>query len=156
MLLMDVDGVLTDGGIYYGNDGEELKRFHVHDGYGVMKLKRSGFLVGIITGRVSRIVQRRAGELGYDDVHQNLDDKMSAYEAILRRHGLEDREVAYIGDDEPDIPVLKRVGFSAAPANALPSVRRVVHYVCRRRGGDGAVREVIDMILRSQTRPRGT
>jgi len=148
MLIMDVDGVLTDGGIYYGSAGEELKKFHVHDGYGALKLKRAGVRLGIITGRVSRMVERRASELGFDAVHQNLENKLEAYEAIRAKFGLRDEEIAYIGDDDPDIPVLERVGFSAAPANAMASVLRKVDYVCKATGGSGVMREVAELILR--------
>jgi 3-deoxy-D-manno-octulosonate 8-phosphate phosphatase (KDO 8-P phosphatase) len=147
MLLLDVDGVMTDGSIYFSESGDELKRFNIQDGYGIVKLRASGVNVGIITGRVSNLVKRRADELGITEVYQNLDNKVEAYEQIKAKHGLEDREIAYIGDDEPDLPVLTRVGFSAAPADAVPTVRKKVHYVCRRKGGSGAVREVVELIL---------
>ncbi len=153
MLLLDVDGVMTDGGVYYSNAGDEFKRFNIQDGYGIVKLQRAGIKVGIITGRVSEIVSRRAQELGITDVLQNLDDKHGAYEQLKAKHGLGDAAIAYIGDDEFDLPVLERVGFSAAPANAVPAVRARVQYICRRRGGDGAVREVIEMLLGANVRP---
>jgi YrbI family 3-deoxy-D-manno-octulosonate 8-phosphate phosphatase len=152
LLLLDVDGVLTDGGVYYSNSGEELKKFNIQDGYGIVKLQRLGVKVGIITGRVSKIVERRASELGITEVHQNLDDKAKAFDEVCRRLGVTEREVAYVGDDEPDLPVLKRVGFSAAPHDAVPSVAKAVHYRCRRSGGHGAVREVIDLIIAHQDR----
>lgn len=148
---MDVDGVLTDGGIYYGARGEELKKFNVHDGYGALKLRRAGISLGVITGRVSPMVERRATELGFEEMHQNLENKLEAYESILAKHGLQDHEVAYIGDDDPDIPVLKRVGFSAAPANAMRSVKNVVDYVCKAPGGAGVMREVAELLLKSRT-----
>ena len=147
LLLLDVDGVLTDGGVTYSNSGEELKKFNIQDGYGIVKLQRLGVKVGIITGRVSKIVERRAAELGITELRQNLDQKLSAYEDILRTVGVTDAEVAYIGDDEPDLLVLARVGFSAAPSDAVPRVRKAVRYVCKRSGGHGAVREVIDLLL---------
>lgn len=152
LLLLDVDGVLTDGGVYYSNSGEELKKFNIQDGLGIVKLQRSGVRVGLITGRVSKIVERRAAELGITEVHQNLDDKAGAFEEICRRLGVREDEVAYIGDDEPDLPVLRRVGFSAAPKDAVASVAKSVQYLCRRVGGHGAVREVIDLILEHQRR----
>lgn len=152
LLLLDVDGVLTDGGVYYSNSGEELKKFNIQDGYGIVKLQRTGVRVGIITGRVSKIVERRAAELGITEVHQNLDDKAKAFDEILRRLGVTEADVAYIGDDEPDLPVLRRAGFSAAPKDAVASVARSVQYVCRRTGGHGAVREVIDLIIAHQSR----
>jgi 3-deoxy-D-manno-octulosonate 8-phosphate phosphatase (KDO 8-P phosphatase) len=149
LLLLDVDGVMTDGGIYYGESGEEFKKFNVQDGHGIVRLQKRGVRVGIITGRFSRLVERRARELGISDVYQNLENKGEAYEAVSTKLGLTDAEVAYIGDDEPDLAVLERVGFSAAPANAVASVRRAVHYVCKRSGGNGAVREIVDLILKA-------
>ena len=150
LLLLDVDGVMTDGGLYYSGKGEQFKKFNVKDGYGIVKLKRFGIPVGIITGRVSSIIVRRAEELGITELHQNLHDKLNAYNRIKKKFGLQDAEIAYVGDDEPDLPVLERVGFSAAPADAVLNVRKVVHYICMRRGGEGAVREVIDMIVNAQ------
>jgi len=157
LLLLDVDGVLTDGGIYYSASGEELKKFNTQDGYGIVKARQGGLRVGIITGKVSTIVARRAEELGIEEVHQNLDDKLDAYEQLRIKLGLRDHEVAYVGDDEFDLPVLARVGFSAAPADAVPSVVRAVDYVCKRKGGTGAVREVVDLLLdsRHSRRSRG-
>ncbi|MBI3579661.1 MAG: HAD hydrolase family protein [Ignavibacteriales bacterium] len=141
---------MTDGGVYYGESGEELKKFNIQDGYGIVKLQRAGIAVGIITGRVSKIVQRRADELGIKEVYQNLENKLDAYERVKAKLNLNDNEVAYIGDDEFDMPVLRNVGFSAAPANGLDAVNKSVDYVCKRRGGDGAVREVVELILRSK------
>jgi 3-deoxy-D-manno-octulosonate 8-phosphate phosphatase (KDO 8-P phosphatase) len=146
-----VDGVMTDGGIYYSSRGEELKQFNTKDGYGIVKLQRMGVKVGIITGRVSTIVKVRAQELGITELHQNLDKKLVAYGKIKKRLGLTDAEVAYVGDDEPDLPVLQCVGFAAAPADAMPQVLSMVDYVCKRGGGKGAVREVIDLILHAQS-----
>ncbi len=150
LLLLDVDGVMTDGGIYYSNSGEEMKKFNIQDGYGIIKLQRAGIKVGIITGRVSEIVTRRAAELGINEVHQNFEKKIEAYEIIKKNLNLSDKEIAYIGDDEFDIPVLAKVGFSAAPADAVPSIIKFVNYVCKRNGGNGAVREVIDIILKNK------
>lgn len=151
LLLLDVDGVMTDGGVYYGESGEEMKKFNSQDGYGIVQLQRRGVKIGIITGRFSRLVERRARELGISEVYQNMENKAEAYAAIKERLNLRDNEIAYIGDDEPDLPVLKQVGFPAAPANAVPVVRKAVEYVCRRSGGSGAVREVIDLILAART-----
>lgn len=142
---------MTDGGIYYSGRGEELKQFNTKDGYGIVKLQRMGVKVGIITGRVSTIVKVRAKELGITELHQNLDKKLVSYGKIKEKLGLTDGEVAYVGDDEPDLPVLQRVGFAAAPADAVPQVLSMVDYVCRRGGGKGAVREVIDLILDAQS-----
>ena len=150
MLLLDVDGVMTDGGIYYSNSGDEFKKFNIQDGFGIMKLQRFGIKSGIITGRVSNIVSRRAKELGITEVHQNLDNKLLVYESLKKKLNLTDTEIAYIGDDEFDLPVLGYAGFSAAPADAMPVVKKSVDYVCKHRGGDGAVREVIELILHNQ------
>lgn len=148
LLLLDVDGVMTDGGIYLSNSGDEFKKFNIQDGYGITKLRRAGFKIGIITGRVSNIVTKRAEELGITEVRQNLENKLETYEHIKAKWKLSDEEVAYIGDDEFDLPVLERVGFSASPSDAVPSVKKRVHFVCTRSGGNGAVREVIDLILK--------
>lgn len=150
LLLLDVDGVMTDGGLYYSSKGEVMKRFNSKDGYGIVKVQRMGVKVGIITGRVSEIVVRRARELGIQDVYQNQEDKIEAYRDITTRLGLAGNEVAYLGDDEIDLPVLRIVGFSAAPSDAVPVVVKEVSYVCRSRGGHGAVREVVDLILQAR------
>jgi len=148
MLLMDVDGVMTDGGIILGSDGIELKRFHVQDGMGITLAKAAGLLVGILTGRDSEAVRRRAKELGIDEVQQGFFDKEDGYRAILERYGLKDAEIAYMGDDLLDIPILKRVGLSICVANGTREAKRASHYITRRRGGDGAVREVVEMLLK--------
>ena len=149
LLLLDVDGVMTDGGIYYSNSGDELKKFNIQDGYGILKLRRAGIQAGIITGSVSKIVEKRAEVLGITEVHQSLDNKLEVYESLKKKFNFTDANIAYIGDDEFDIPVLKCVGFSAAPADAIPVVKKHVQYVCTRGGGKGAVREVIDLILKN-------
>jgi 3-deoxy-D-manno-octulosonate 8-phosphate phosphatase (KDO 8-P phosphatase) len=150
LLLLDVDGVLTDGGIYYSSSGDEMKKFNSLDGYGIPKIQRAGIKVGIITGRLTPIVERRAEELGITEVYQNYENKIEAYESIKEKLKLSDSNIAYMGDDEYDLTVLQRVGFSAAPANAVPVVKNHVQYVCTRSGGNGAVREVIDLILKHQ------
>ena len=147
MVLLDVDGVLTDGGLYYTAEGHELKRFHAHDGYGIQRGRESGLTFGIITGRTTPIVEARARVLQIEDVMQGAGDKVAAMREIQRRRGFADEEFAYIGDDLFDIPLLRTVGLSAAPPNALPEVRRSVHYVTRAAGGEGAVRDFIDLIL---------
>lgn len=152
LLLLDVDGVMTDAGIFYSGSGVEMKRFNAHDGYGVVRAREHGLKLGIISGRQTPIVDVRAKELRIDDVVQNASDKVAAMEELRRRHGLEVNEVAFIGDDLFDLPLLKAVGFSAAPKNALPEVKKAVDYVTRTSGGDGAVRELIDLIIKSQSR----
>jgi len=149
-LLLDVDGVMTDGGIYYSNTGDELMRFNTQDGYGIVKFQRTGLQAGIITGRMSKIVERRAAELGIKEVYQNYENKIDAYETIKKKFDLADANIAYIGDDEFDLSVLKCVGFSAAPSDAVPIVKKHVHYICTHSGGNGAVREVIDLILKNK------
>ena len=146
-LLLDVDGVMTDGGMYYSESGVELKRFNVQDGYGIVKLQKAGIPVGIITGQASKIVEKRAEELGITEVYQNVQDKGEVYRSIKKKFALKDEQIAYIGDDEFDVDVLKCVGFSAAPANALPVVKKHVQYICSCTGGNGAVREVIDLLF---------
>lgn len=154
VLLMDVDGVLTDGKIHLVSmpDGtaQEMKSFHAHDGAGLKLAVAAGLRTGIITGRVSDATTRRAGEVGMDFVYQNRLEKLPAYEEILRRAGVRDAEVAYIGDDLPDLPVMRRVGLAIAVANAVPEVKKGAHYVTKRAGGEGAVREAIEIVLRAQ------
>ena len=150
LLLLDVDGVMTDGGIYYSNSGDEFKKFNIQDGYGITKLRRAGINIGIITGRISNLVAKRAEELGITEIYQNLDDKLIAFESLKKKFNLTDSDIAYIGDDEFDLPVLKLVGFSASPADAVPAVKNRVDYICKRGGGNGAVREIIEMILQNQ------
>jgi len=147
MLLLDVDGVMTDGGVILGPGDLELKRFSAQDGVGIALAKVAGFRVGIITGRNSDAVKRRARELKIDVVQQGIFYKEEAYEKILEKCGLRDEEIAYMGDDLLDIPVLQRVGFAIAVANGREEVKKVSHYVTKRKGGEGAVREVADLLL---------
>ena len=148
LLLLDVDGVLTDGRIVYDDHGVETKAFDVKDGHGLKLLQRAGVRIGIITGRQSRLVEVRAAELGIDILYQGVKDKLEPYRQILTEYGLRDEEVAYVGDDVVDLPVLRRVGFSAAVADAVDDVKPYVAYVCSRAGGRGAVREVCDLLLK--------
>lgn len=150
MLVMDVDGVLTDGRILYGADGAEIEAFFVRDGLGVRAAQRAGLVTAIVTGRASEAVARRAKELGISEIHQGVPNKIQTYEALLRRHGLTDEAVAYVGDDLNDLPLLMRVGFSAAPADAADEVKAKVAYVTAHRGGRGAIREVVELILKAQ------
>ncbi len=148
LLLLDVDGVLTDGRIIYDANGVESKAFDVKDGHGIKMLQRAGIQVGIITGRQSPVVAFRARELGIDLVIQGAKKKLPPYETILREQGLADHQVAYVGDDLIDLPILRRVGFSATVADGVEELREYVDYVTRRSGGRGAVREICDMLLR--------
>jgi 3-deoxy-D-manno-octulosonate 8-phosphate phosphatase (KDO 8-P phosphatase) len=150
LFLTDVDGVLTDGGIIYDASGVETKRFHVRDGHGIKMLQRAGIAVGIITGRTSRVVEVRARELGIEIVRQGAFDKVAAWRGILDGAGLLPEETAYAGDDIVDLPLLRSVGFSAAPSDAEPYVLDAVHFVASRPGGGGAVREIAEFLLRAR------
>ncbi|HAM32267.1 MAG: phenylphosphate carboxylase subunit delta [Deltaproteobacteria bacterium RBG_16_66_15] len=150
LFLMDVDGVLTDGGIIHDAAGVETKRFHVRDGHGIKMLQRAGVPVGIITGRTSEVVAIRARELGIDIVRQGVYDKLAALREILAGTGILPAETAYAGDDIVDLPLLRAVGFSAAPSDAEPYVLDAVHYVSSRAGGKGAVREITEFLLRAR------
>ncbi len=150
LLILDVDGVLTDGRIIFDSNGVESKFFNVKDGHGIKMLQRSGVEVGIISGRESMVVTNRAKELGIAIVYQKAIDKLTPFLAILAETGLGEEEVAFVGDDIIDIPVLRRVGFAAAPPDAVAEVLPYVHLVTAKGGGWGAVREVCDLIMKAQ------
>jgi 3-deoxy-D-manno-octulosonate 8-phosphate phosphatase (KDO 8-P phosphatase) len=150
LLLLDVDGVLTDGRIVFDSNGVESKFFNVKDGHGIKMLQRAGITVGIISGRESLVAANRAAELGIELVYQKSLDKMIPYQDVLEKTGFTDHQVAFMGDDVIDLPVLRRVGFAAAPADAVPDIVPHVHFVTKNRGGWGAVREVCDLILKEQ------
>ena len=150
LLLLDVDGVMTDGRIIWDANGTEIKFFNVKDGHGIKLVQRAGIQVGIITGRTSPVVDLRAKELGIEILYQGSLRKQESYEEIKQHTGLADHQIAYMGDDVIDVPVMRRVGFSAAPADALPEVLKVADYVARARGGWGAVRELCDLLLKGR------
>lgn len=152
----DVDGVLTDAGMYYSESGDEWKKFNTRDGMGIKLLQRAGLITAIVTQERTRLVARRAEKLAIPELHQGAMDKLSVIRDMAARHGLSLQQVAYIGDDVNDIEALQAVGLSAAPADALPQVVKIVDYLCRAKGGEGAVRELTDMILlsRSEVKPR--
>jgi len=150
MFITDVDGVLTDGRIILGSRGEEFKFFHVQDGTGITLAHRAGLKTAIISARKSEVTERRARELGISDVYQVSDGKEGAYEKIIKDYGLNDEEVAYIGDDLHDLPILRRVGLAVSVANGRDEVKEVAHYTTKVAGGQGAVREIIEFILKSQ------
>jgi 3-deoxy-D-manno-octulosonate 8-phosphate phosphatase (KDO 8-P phosphatase) len=152
MVLLDVDGVMTDGGLYYSADGHEMKRFHAHDGYGVVRAREHGLRVGIISGRTTPIVDARARVLKIDDVFQGTMDKVTPMRILQDKYDLQEKEFAFIGDELFDLPLLRLVGFSVAPRNARDEVKREVDYITTVDGGNGAVRELIDMIIARQTR----
>ena len=144
---MDVDGTLTDGKVYIGSHGEEFKAFNIKDGLGIKLLMDKGIIPVIITGRNSEIVNIRAKELGIEEVYQGIKDKLEVYKLIKEKYKLFDEEVAYIGDDLNDLPLMKKVGFSFCVADAVDAVSREVNYITKLNGGEGAVREAIEMIL---------
>lgn len=152
LLLLDVDGVMTDGRIIFDSQGQETKAFDVKDGHGLKLIQRAGIEVGIITGRQSTIVSRRAEELGIEIVYQNVKDKLLPFREILAARQLDPSEVAYVGDDVVDLPVLRQVGFAATVADAIPEVMPFVDYVAERPGGRGAVREICDYLLKESGR----
>lgn len=150
LLILDVDGVLTDGSIILDNKDNELKVFHVRDGHGIKMILRAGIHVAIITGRYSKVVERRAKELGIPEVMQQCFDKRVAYRTFLEKYSLHDEEVAFIGDDVVDIPLLKMAGFSVAVADAPEEVKAVAMMITKNRGGRGAVREICEFLLKAK------
>lgn len=150
LLICDLDGVLSDGFIYMGNSGEELKAFHVRDGYGIYALLKVGIEIAIITGRTSKLVEDRCQKLGITHLYQGQSNKLLAFSALKEKLKLSSEQIAYIGDDLIDMPVMECVGFSVAVADAHPILVRRAHYVTRLQGGRGAVRELCDLILIAQ------
>ena len=148
--MVDCDGVLTDAKVWYDDSGErpDWKRaYSLRDGYGLKKLIDSGFIVGVITASQSKDIRERASSLKIQYFYEGRFEKMVAYEDFKEKTGLKDHEVAYMGDDDPDVPVLKTVGFAATVNDALPSAKKAVHYISSFKGGEGAVRDVCEMIL---------
>ena len=148
MLLLDVDGVLTDGRIHFDHEGREYKSFHVHDAAGIVYWQRSGHLTGFLSGRGGHVVEQRAKELGIHEVILGRIDKEAAFDDLLARRGLAPEQIAYVGDDLLDLPVLRRVGFAATVPHGPAEVQAAVHYTTRTQGGFGAVREVIETLLK--------
>lgn len=146
----DVDGVLTDGGMYWSDSGDQIRKFNAWDGLGLGLLQNAGIVVAFITMDQTSLVSLRAARLGIAEIHQGVKDKLAALKALSLKYDLGFEEIAYMGDDVNDVPALQAVGFSAAPANGREQVRRTVQYVCSANGGEGAVREVADMILAAQ------
>jgi YrbI family 3-deoxy-D-manno-octulosonate 8-phosphate phosphatase len=147
----DVDGVLTDAGMYYGESGDEWKRFNTRDGMGIKLLQKAGIITAIVTQERTKLVARRAEKLAIPELHQGVMDKLTVIREMADRHGLSLQQVAYIGDDVNDLEALKAVGFSASPADGMPDIVAAVDYICRKKGGEGAVREIIEMILETQS-----
>ena len=147
LVLTDVDGVLTDGGVYYGADGEVLKRFNIRDGMGVVRLRDAGIETGIVTGEISPSVSRRAEKLTIGRVVLGCVDKRGALEEILSEGRFTPEEIAYIGDDVNDLEIMRAVGLTATPADGLPQIREVADYICTLPGGHGAFREFAEFLL---------
>ena len=152
LLLLDVDGVLTDGGLYYGESGEVIKRFHTLDGHGLKLLARAGISVGVISGRDSPALRQRLAALGIVHCRLGTEDKLPAAQALLQELDVGWAQTAAMGDDWPDLPLLRHAGFACAPANAQAEVRASAHYVTQTRGGDGAAREFCDLLLMASGR----
>jgi 3-deoxy-D-manno-octulosonate 8-phosphate phosphatase (KDO 8-P phosphatase) len=152
LILLDVDGVLTDGAIHVHSDGSESKAFFIRDGAAIVWARREGLQVGLLSGRPSEATTRRAAELGIEIVVQGGRDKGKVFEGLLDANDLTDAQVGYMGDDLLDLPILNRVGLAAAPADAAPEVRGHAHWVSRYPGGRGAVREFVELVLRARGR----
>ena len=148
LVLLDVDGTLTDGGIYRGNNGEELKRFNVKDGYAIVNAQKLGIEFGIITGRKSELIEIRAKELKIKYLYQGISEKIVILEEIMKKDGLSKVEIAYMGDDLNDLLIMKQVGLSGTPKDAVDEVIQVADFVSQKNGGSGAVREFIEHILK--------
>lgn len=150
VIIFDVDGVLTDGKIIIGSDKTEYKNFNVKDGTGVTLGHYAGLKFAIISGRYSKVISIRAKELGINHVFQNVVEKITSYENLKRKLKLKDDEICFIGDEIIDIPIMEKCGFSAAPSDCVKEVKKIVHYTCKNKGGEGCVREVIEMTIKAQ------
>ena len=150
LLVLDVDGVLTDGGLYYGPSGEQTKRFHVQDGLAMVEARRAGLTLAVISGRTSAPVARRMAELGIAEVHQGVQDNCAVLTRLMTRMRLDRAQVAVMGDDVNDLPPMRKAGMALAPRNAVREVRDAAHWVSRRAGGEGAVREALELLLRAR------
>lgn len=150
LIIFDVDGVLTDGSLFYGDDGQEYKAFNSLDGHGIKMLRMSGVESAIITGRTSNVVLHRAKNLNITRIFQGADDKLASYQTLLQETGLRPEQTAYMGDDIVDLPVLRRCGLAITVPGAPEPVMRQVHYVTRAPAGRGAAREACELIMRAQ------
>lgn len=150
MIVLDVDGVMTNGQVFLMPNGDEVKQFSILDGFGIVCAMKADIRVGIISGRVSPSLKVRCEELQIEDLYMGEMEKLPILNEIAKKHSLSLNEIAYVGDDVPDLPVLMRVGFSAAPSNAHPEVKSRVHLVLEKKGGEGAVREFTDLLLAAQ------
>lgn len=150
LVIFDVDGVLTDGSLFLGDDGQEYKAFHSRDGHGMKMLQASGVEIGIITGRTSQVVKHRMDSLGIHHVYQGKLEKLPAFEELVATLGLPPHQVAYVGDDVVDLPVMRRVGLAVAVQDAHPLVKQHAHWTTDHGGGRGAARDVCELIMRAQ------
>jgi len=153
LVAFDVDGTLTDGRLWLAEDGREIKAFHVRDGLGIKLLRRHGIEAAIISSRISRAVELRAAQIGIDHVYQGHDDKLACLRDLLHASGLAAEQAAFVGDDLPDLPAMRICGLSVAVADARPEVAREAHWQTRAKGGEGAAREVCDLLLAAQSVP---
>ena len=150
VLLLDVDGVLTPGHVFIGPDGDEMQVFNVYDGYGIRLWRRAGFKVGFVSGRNSTAVIHRAKKLGIDFLHLGASDKLAIFEKIVKSERIKAEAMAFVGDDLQDLPILRKAGFAIAVSNAMPEVKKAAHYITRKSGGSGAVREAIEYMLKNK------
>jgi 3-deoxy-D-manno-octulosonate 8-phosphate phosphatase (KDO 8-P phosphatase) len=150
LVIFDVDGVLTNGTLTYGSNGTETRTFHAHDGMGLRLLMKTGVEVAIITARLSHVVERRIQDLGIPYFYQGYIDKLPAYDELKQKLNLADHEIAYVGDDIPDLPVIRRVGLAISVPNAVQIVKQHTHWVTEAKGGKGAAREVCDLIMQAR------
>ena len=150
LLVFDVDGVMTDGSITYDENGVEYKTFNAKDGHGLAKMIKNGLMTAVITGRRNGTVDRRAVDLRFTEVYQGVKNKLPILEAIMQKYELDFSQVSYMGDDEPDIPILEKVGISACPSDAVKKVRDICDFISEKDGGKGAVRELCDLIYEAQ------
>ncbi|HMS64670.1 MAG TPA: HAD hydrolase family protein [Ignavibacteria bacterium] len=149
-LLMDLDGCLTTGHIIYSSDGTDTKIFHTHDGYGIVRGRELGLKFAVVSGMSSVVNRMRSEKLKIHHIYENIEDKLIPFEELKSKYNLTNEKFAYIGDDEFDLPLLKKAGVSFAPKNAIDKVKKSVDFVCKKNGGEGAVREVVDMILQAK------
>ena len=147
LLVFDVDGVMTDGSITYDENGVEYKTFNAKDGHGLAKMIRNGFMTAVITGRRNGTVDRRAEDLRFTEVYQGVKNKLPILEGIMQKYELTFDEVSYMGDDEPDIPILEKVGIAACPSDAVDNVKKICNFISTKEGGHGAVRELCDFVF---------
>lgn len=148
-LICDVDGVLTTGALFYSDQGDAFKVFNAKDGLGLKILSECGLILAVITGSQSKAIHSRLTPLGAQHIYQGCDHKQKAYEDLKSKTGLDDHQFVYIGDDWPDIPIMRQVGFAVAPANAVPQTQAVAHYITQAKGGEGAVRELCELLCQT-------